>query len=201
MTENNCNCIFNVIFHNLASAIALSFVVAVLSSSSRQGTWWKQNLLSPHFRKNTWSGGTFVSRETASLSLETVLLRGTATPILMQWEYLPWYTTVTYRGLKDKHTSTVTRFTPQKLQGCHTDVNFIMEMWKQELLKCSFRFFTCVPLFFFFYFSGWTIDTLFMHEPYGTLIHTSIRTVSSLWYIPKTRNIFKTGSGLHSQSL
>lgn len=38
----------------------------------------------------TWSGGILVSRDTASLSLDTVLLSGTATPILMQWEYLPW---------------------------------------------------------------------------------------------------------------
>lgn len=62
--------------------------------------------LSTGFWMDTWSGGIFVWHETASLSLETVLLRGTATPILMQWEYLPWYTTVTYRGLRDKHTDT-----------------------------------------------------------------------------------------------
>lgn len=43
----------------------------------------------------TCSVGILVSEDTASLSLATVPEMGTATPMRMQCEHLPWYTTVT----------------------------------------------------------------------------------------------------------
>lgn len=49
---------------------------------------------------STCCAGILVSCATACLSLDTVPESGTATPTLMQWEHLPWYTTVTYSGLQ-----------------------------------------------------------------------------------------------------
>lgn len=43
----------------------------------------------------TCSVGILVSEDTASRSLATVPAMGTATPMRMQWEHFPWYTTVT----------------------------------------------------------------------------------------------------------
>lgn len=86
--------------------------------------------------QSTWSGGILVSRETASLSLETVLLRGTATPILIQWEYLPWYTTVTYRGLGGTETHT------QEMFNLEHEVNS-KDSW------------TCSAFLFLRFFSSW----------------------------------------------